>query len=84
MLYSNIGWRYYLVFIILTFIGGFVFLFTFPDTRRLPLEEIAALFGDAHEVAIYHQEIEVDNETHTVIDHHNEFSDEKNTDLRKE
>jgi hypothetical protein len=49
-----------------------VFLFVFPDTRGLPLEEIAALFGDAHEVAIYQQEIEVDHATHTIVDHHQE------------
>lgn len=56
----------------LTFIGGFIFLFIFPDTRGLPLEETAALFGDADEVAIYQQEIEVNHTTHTVVDHHGE------------
>ena len=47
-------------------------LFTFPDTRFLPLEEIAAIFGDADEVAIYQAEIEVDHQSHGIIDHHNE------------
>lgn len=45
-------------------------LFCFPDTRFLPLEEIAAIFGDADEVAIYQAEIEVDHQTHGIIDHH--------------
>jgi hypothetical protein len=31
-----------------------------PDTRGLPLEEIAAIFGDADEVAIYQREIDLD------------------------
>lgn len=32
----------------------------FPDTRGLPLEEVAALFGDADEVAVYQRDIDVD------------------------
>jgi len=68
--FRTVGWKFYLLFIILTFIGGFVALFTFPDTRFLPLEEIAAIFGDTDEVAIYQGEIEVDHQTHGIIDHH--------------
>lgn len=41
----------------------------FPDTNGLPLEEVAAIFGDADEVAIYQREIEVDFATHTIVDH---------------
>lgn len=41
-------------------------LFFFPDTKGVPLEEIAAIFGDADEVAIYQREIEIDHTTHTV------------------
>lgn len=47
----------------------------FPDTKGLPLEECAALFGDADEVAVYQREIEVDFANHTIVDHH---SDVKN------
>lgn len=79
--FETIGWKYYLLFIILSFIGGFIFLFVFPDTRGLPLEEIAALFGDAHEVAIYQEEIEIDHQTQAVIDHHD---DEKGAAQRSE
>ena len=68
----TVGWKFYLLFILLTFIGGFVVLFTFPDTRFLPLEEIAAIFGDTDEVAIYQAEIEVDHNTHGIVDHHGE------------
>ncbi len=42
----------------------------FPDTKGLPLEEIAAIFGDADEVAIYQREIEIDHNTHAIVDHH--------------
>ena len=47
--------------------------FFFPNTSGLPLEEVAALFGDADEVAVYQREIEIDQNTLVVIDH----SDEK-------
>lgn len=35
-----------------------------PDTRNLPLEEIAAIFGDQDEVAIYQRDIQIDENTH--------------------
>ncbi|KAJ3549748.1 hypothetical protein NM208_g336 [Fusarium decemcellulare] len=44
--FENIGWKYYLPFIILTAFSVVVVPLTFPDTRNMPLEEIAALFGD--------------------------------------
>jgi len=44
----------------------------FPDTNGLPLEECAALFGDADEVAIYQRDIEVDFTSHTIVDHHSD------------
>lgn len=44
--FVTIGWRYYLFFIIITFLSIFWVFFTFPDTRNLPLEEISRLFGD--------------------------------------
>ncbi|OQU99467.1 hypothetical protein CLAIMM_05097 [Cladophialophora immunda] len=50
--FETIGWHYYLFFIIITAIGAIWVFFTFPDTRNLPLEEIAALFGDeSHQAA---------------------------------
>jgi hypothetical protein len=66
---SNIGWKFYLAFIIPGSIGGVVIWIFFPDTRGMPLEEVAAIFGDADEVAVYQREIEIDEATHTVISH---------------
>lgn len=37
--------------------------------QGLPLEEVAAIFGDADEVAIYQQDLVIDPNTHTIIDH---------------
>jgi len=45
-------------------------LLFWPDTRNMPLEEIAAIFGDEDEVAIYQYELEIDPTTNTVRDHH--------------
>ncbi|KAH8587766.1 general substrate transporter [Bisporella sp. PMI_857] len=47
--FASIGWRYYLVFIIVPALGLGV-LFKFPETKGLSLEEVAAVFGD--EVAL--------------------------------
>ena len=47
--FANVGWRYYLVFIIVPAVG-IPFLARLPETNGLSLEEIAAVFGD--EVAL--------------------------------
>lgn len=44
--FQAIGWKYYLFFIIITVLGAVWAWFTFPDTRNVPLEQIARLFGD--------------------------------------
>jgi MFS family permease len=52
--FAKIGWKYYLVFIIVPLLGvGFVARF-FPETKGLTLEEIAAKFGDEVAVDISH------------------------------
>lgn len=38
----------------------------FPNTKGLPLEECAAIFGDADEVAIYQRDIDIDDSHHIV------------------
>lgn len=67
--FEKIGWKFYLAFIIPGTIGGLAMWFYWPDTNGLPLEEIAAIFGDADEVAIYQADIEIDRNTHSVIIH---------------
>ncbi|KAK4962430.1 hypothetical protein LTR10_000056 [Elasticomyces elasticus] len=44
--FANIGWKFYLVMVVVTFINIVVFAIFFPETKGLPLEEIAARFGD--------------------------------------
>ncbi|KAI5366805.1 hypothetical protein CUC08_Gglean010066 [Alternaria sp. MG1] len=55
--FITIGWKFYLVFIIPGTIGGLVIWFFFPNTNGLPLEEVAAIFGDEADVAVYQKEI---------------------------
>ncbi|KAF2677245.1 MFS transporter [Lentithecium fluviatile CBS 122367] len=57
--FQTITWKFYFVFIIPGTIGGLIMIFYFPNTNGLPLEEIAALFGDVDEVAVYQAEINV-------------------------
>lgn len=68
--FETIGWKFYLCFIIPGTIGAIIMWIWFPDTNGLPLEEVAAIFGDADEVAIYQRDIEVDMTTHTIVNHH--------------
>lgn len=44
--FENVGWKFYLVFIIIPWIGAFIMGKYFPETAGLSLEEIAVLFGD--------------------------------------
>ncbi|CAK7213533.1 hypothetical protein SBRCBS47491_001832 [Sporothrix bragantina] len=48
---ATIGWRYFLIFIGLTFINIIIIWKTFPETKGLSLEEIGEVFGD--EVAVH-------------------------------
>lgn len=44
--FQNVGWKFYLVMLITTFLNIFVVAFYFPETKGLPLEEVALKFGD--------------------------------------
>jgi hypothetical protein len=57
--FQNIGWHFYLFFIIPGTIGAVIMWFFFPDTLGMPLEEVAALFGDHDEVAGYMRDIQL-------------------------
>jgi len=41
-----ISWKYFMIFIFTDAIFVVVFYFQFPETANIPLEEVAALFGD--------------------------------------
>jgi sugar porter (SP) family MFS transporter len=48
--FTNIGWKFYLCFIIPGFLFGVIIWCFFPETRGMPLESIAAIFGDDAEL----------------------------------
>jgi MFS family permease len=60
--FLHIGWKFYLCFIIPGTIGAVIMWLFFPDTLGKPLEETAALFGDADQVASYMRDIEITEE----------------------
>jgi hypothetical protein len=60
--FENIGWKFYLAFIIPGTIGSVIMWFFFPNTLGLPLEEVAAIFGDHDEVAGYMRDIQINDD----------------------
>lgn len=64
--FETIGWKYWLVFIIVTFLGFFWTYFFVPETKGVPLEEMAAVFGDADDVAVWVRDINFRPGTHEL------------------
>lgn len=50
--FENIGWKFYLAFIIPGIISAILMWIFFPDTLGVPLEDIARLFGDHQEIVL--------------------------------
>lgn len=44
--FAQVGWRFYLVFVILPLVGAPVLVYFMPETKGLSLEEIGEIFGD--------------------------------------
>ncbi|KAJ9496347.1 hypothetical protein LTR96_004373 [Exophiala xenobiotica] len=65
--FANIGWKFFLVFIIISGLGGIVAFIYLPETKGVPLEEIAAIFGDTDEVMVFSEDIHVDHRTHDLV-----------------
>lgn len=69
--FANIGWKFFLIFIILSGIGTVVCYFFIPETKGIPLEEMAALFGDTDDIAVFSADIHLDHNTHEIfVDEH--------------
>ncbi|OAL32912.1 hypothetical protein AYO20_07703 [Fonsecaea nubica] len=66
--FAHIGWRYFLVFIVVSAVGWVWMWFCIPETRGRPLEEMAELFGDKDEVMVYLRDLHIDEETHEVVE----------------
>lgn len=58
------------MFICITFVGVIWGYFAIPETKGVPLEELAAIFGDDDEIVVYMKDIHADQNTHQlVVDH---------------
>jgi MFS family permease len=44
--FTTIGWKYYIIFIVLPLIGAAIMYLFYPETKGLTLEEIGKKFGD--------------------------------------
>ena len=53
-IYDDIGYLFYIVFIVCTAFAGFIYFFFLPETKGVTLEDISAFFGD--EVVVTLQE----------------------------
>lgn len=56
--FANIGWKYYIFFIVQSAFGCVATLLYFPNTLGKPLEEIAALFGDTADVVVFQNDLD--------------------------
>ncbi|KAL9563120.1 hypothetical protein ACKAV7_012862 [Fusarium commune] len=56
--FAEVGWKYYLVFIIVPLLSAPIMHFYFPETKGMSLEEIGVVFGDAEVIrsASIHEE----------------------------
>ncbi|KAH8880930.1 general substrate transporter [Thozetella sp. PMI_491] len=44
--FNTIGWRYYIIFIVMPLVGATIMYLFYPETKGLSLEEIGKKFGD--------------------------------------
>lgn len=65
---ENIGWKFYLVFVSVTFVSTLVITFYFPETKNITLEEINSKVGD--KVAIGLRDA-VATEKHEIVENKN-------------
>ncbi|KAK5061387.1 hypothetical protein LTR84_007929 [Exophiala bonariae] len=74
---QNIGWKFLLVFIVVLSLGSVLYWLWIPETRSVPLEELAAIFGDADEVKLYSSELTVDSNGEVAREEHHETEKSK-------
>lgn len=65
--FATIGYKFYLLFICICLVGGIVFYFILPETKGIPLEEIAKIFGETEDIMIYSEDVHLDQNTHELV-----------------
>lgn len=61
--FAEVGWKFYLVFVIVPLVGVPVLYFGLPETKGLSLEEVGILFGDLPATEITSEEKDAGVET---------------------
>lgn len=64
---ANIGYKYYIIFVVLSFVTAIMQWYWLPETANVPLEEMAEVFGDSEQVAVFAKDIFVDEQTHEIV-----------------
>ncbi|KAF2107746.1 general substrate transporter [Lophiotrema nucula] len=65
--FATIGWKFYLVFIIICALGTALMIFVLPETKGIPLEEMAKIFGETEDVVVFTDDLHVDHNTHELV-----------------
>ncbi|RVX65797.1 hypothetical protein B0A52_10328 [Exophiala mesophila] len=65
--FANIGWKFYLVFICILAVGLVFISLILPETKGIPLEEIAVIFGDQDEVVIFSEDLAVGDSPEDLV-----------------
>ena len=66
--FANIKWRFYLVFIVITALGSMIMWFVLPETKGIPLEEMARIFGEEQDVVVWSGEDAFERQGTAVTD----------------
>ncbi|KAJ5557424.1 hypothetical protein N7494_001339 [Penicillium frequentans] len=80
--FANIGWRFFLVFNSILTVGTVVMYFVLPETSGLPLEEVAAIFGDKDEVRSYMDQMNDEDNSDTPRELHGTDTGESKDELK--
>ncbi|KAJ5798544.1 uncharacterized protein N7503_007840 [Penicillium pulvis] len=60
--FANVGWKFFLVFIVVASLGVIYLIIYLPETKGVPLEEMAAIFGDDEHVAVFISDVQVNHD----------------------
>ncbi|KAF7796468.1 hypothetical protein EIP86_007645 [Pleurotus ostreatoroseus] len=63
---TNIGWKYYLVFICLNFVDFIIITLFFPETKGKSLEQMSEIFGDDTDLNAVCDDEKIDHEKQEV------------------
>jgi MFS family permease len=66
-IYNDIGYLFYLVFIVCTAAAGFIYFFFLPETKGVTLEDISLFFGDDIVATFEESKMRVDDALRKVI-----------------